>query len=98
MSAIKDFGAVLSCGLGPILAAAVVVATGPGWVPVAGILMSYSAIGWAAAFFAPDFISEDEAFCTGLPVRSPDCSARSVPRLHGVMIPARLPKRYWLAR
>jgi hypothetical protein len=39
-----------------------------------------------------------EAFCTVLPVGSPGFSARSVPRLHGVMIPARLPMSYRLAR
>ena len=45
-----------------------------------------------------DLDSEAEALCSVLPVRGPDCSARSVPRLHSVMIPARLPKRYRLAR
>lgn len=67
MTTVKELGAALSGGLGPILAAAVVVATGPGWVPVAGILMSYAAIGWAAGLFAPetrgrDLNSEADAF------------------------------------
>jgi hypothetical protein len=61
----------------------------PGRVPVAGILMTLPAIGGSAWFFAP----EAEAVCTVLPVRMPDCSARSVPRLHRVMTSARLPKR-----
>jgi len=41
-----------------------------------------------------DLNSEAEALCTGLPVFRPDCSARSVPWLYGVMIPM----RYRLAR
>lgn len=45
-----------------------------------------------------DLDSEAEAFCTVLPVRRPDCPVPSVPRLHRVMTPARLPKRYRLAR
>ena len=59
MTTVKEIGAVLSGGLGPILAAAVVAATGPGWIPVAGILMSYAAIGWVAGFFAPETRGRD---------------------------------------
>lgn len=36
MTTVKEVGAVLSGGLGPILAAAVVAATGPGWLPWQG--------------------------------------------------------------
>lgn len=59
MTTVKEVGAVLSGGLGPILAAAVVAATGPGWLPVAGILMSYAAIGWVSGFFAPETRGRD---------------------------------------
>lgn len=59
MTTVKEVGAVLSGGLGPILAAAVVAATGPGWIPVAAILMSYAAIGWVAGYFAPETLGRD---------------------------------------
>jgi MFS transporter, MHS family, metabolite:H+ symporter len=59
MTTVKEIGAVLSGGLGPILAATVVAAAGPGWIPVAAILMAYAAIGIAAGFFAPETRGRD---------------------------------------
>ncbi|UTT69128.1 MHS family MFS transporter [Arthrobacter sp. DNA4] len=59
MTTVKEIGAVLSGGLGPIIAASVVAMTGPGWIPVAGILMAYAAIGLAAGFFAPETKGRD---------------------------------------
>ncbi|KRE74409.1 MFS transporter [Arthrobacter sp. Soil762] len=59
MTTVKEVGSVLSGGLGPIIAAAVVAATGPGWLPVAAILMSYAAIGWISGYFAPETRGRD---------------------------------------
>ncbi|WP_174776464.1 hypothetical protein [Cryobacterium mannosilyticum] len=55
----KEVGSVLSGGLGPIIAAAVVVATGPSWVPVAAIIMAYAAISLVSGYFAPEARGRD---------------------------------------
>ena len=38
----------------PIVAAAIVASAGPGWLPVAAIIMAYAAIGMIGGYFAPE--------------------------------------------
>ena len=55
----KEIGGVLSGGLAPLAAGALLVAFSNSWWPIAGLMMLYSAVAFVATFFAPETNDRD---------------------------------------
>ena len=55
----KEIGGVLSGGLAPLIAGGLLVAFSGSWIPLAGLMVLYSAVAFVATFFSPETAGRD---------------------------------------